>query len=101
MGGIDSTAYCQSSARPLFADFLFNGFLAWIDDLLVYAKSDEELLFFACRTGNMAEGLDPNKFSSGSEKCSVVGEFSPVMMFVTVSSAYQFYSNFPQTEAEL
>ncbi|OWZ04249.1 hypothetical protein PHMEG_00023876 [Phytophthora megakarya] len=44
MGGSDSVAYCQATVQEMFEEFLYNGLLIWLDDLLGYAKSEEGLL---------------------------------------------------------
>ena len=44
MGGSDSVAYCQSTVQYMFADFLYQGQLIWLDDLLGYEKAEEGLL---------------------------------------------------------
>ncbi|OWZ18122.1 hypothetical protein PHMEG_0007837 [Phytophthora megakarya] len=44
MGGSDSMAYCQATVQEMFEEFLYNGLLSWLDDLLGYAKSEEGLL---------------------------------------------------------
>nr|CCA26557.1 hypothetical protein TcasGA2_TC016174 [Albugo laibachii Nc14] len=66
MGGSDSVAYCQSFVQNLFDPLLYNGLLVWIDDLLGYAQTDEELLFLLhnvltiCQKANLE--LNPNKY---------------------------------------
>eukprot|EP00644_Phytophthora_capsici_P005004 jgi/Phyca11/96647/e_gw1.1.158.1 len=44
MGGTNSVAYVQSTVQAMFGDLFNNGLLIWIDDLLRYADSPEELL---------------------------------------------------------
>ena len=44
MGGSDSVAYCQSTVQDMFAEFLYQGLLIWLDDLLGYEKTEDGLL---------------------------------------------------------
>ncbi len=44
MGGSDSVAYCQSTVQAMFETILYKGLLVWLDDLLGYAQSEDELL---------------------------------------------------------
>ncbi|KAH9182886.1 hypothetical protein AeNC1_015138, partial [Aphanomyces euteiches] len=44
MGGSDSVAYCQAVVQELLADKLYRGLMAWLDDILGYARSDDDLL---------------------------------------------------------
>ncbi|OWZ02136.1 LOW QUALITY PROTEIN: hypothetical protein PHMEG_00026351, partial [Phytophthora megakarya] len=44
MGGTNSVAYVQSTVQDMFAELFNNGLMIWIDDLLGYQKSDQELL---------------------------------------------------------
>ena len=44
MGQTDAVAFCQSAVNFMFADILFKGLLAWLDDMLGYAESPEDLL---------------------------------------------------------
>ncbi|OWY99769.1 hypothetical protein PHMEG_00029176 [Phytophthora megakarya] len=44
MGASDSVAYCQSTVQKMFEEFLYNGLLIWLDDLLGYAKTENGLL---------------------------------------------------------
>jgi hypothetical protein len=44
MGGTDSVAYCQSAVEEMFEEELYKCLLAWIDDLLGYSKTKEDLL---------------------------------------------------------
>ena len=44
MGGSDSVAYCQSTVQDMFGDFLYQGLLIWLDDLLGYEKTEDGLL---------------------------------------------------------
>ncbi|KAG6574672.1 DNA/RNA polymerase [Phytophthora cinnamomi] len=44
MGAIDAVAYCQGVVEEIFGDLLGNGILAWLDDILGYAESEDELL---------------------------------------------------------
>ncbi|GMG15438.1 unnamed protein product [Phytophthora fragariaefolia] len=41
MGGSDSVAYCPTTVQEMFEEFTYNGLLIWLDDLLGYAKSEE------------------------------------------------------------
>ncbi|OWY99498.1 LOW QUALITY PROTEIN: Retroelement [Phytophthora megakarya] len=44
MGAKDAVAYCQSVVEQIFGDLLYNGVLVWLDDILGYAESEEELM---------------------------------------------------------
>ncbi|KAE9083679.1 hypothetical protein PF006_g26638 [Phytophthora fragariae] len=44
MGATDAVAYCQGVVEEIFGDRLGNGILAWLDDILGYAESEDELL---------------------------------------------------------
>jgi hypothetical protein len=44
MGGSDSVAFCQAAVQEIFSDDLYQGLLAWLDDVLGYAN-DEDALF--------------------------------------------------------
>ncbi len=44
MGGSDSVAYCQAAVQEIFAQYLYTGVMAWLDDELGYAVSEEKLL---------------------------------------------------------
>ncbi|POM57665.1 Hypothetical protein PHPALM_37794 [Phytophthora palmivora] len=44
MGATDAVAYCQGVVEEIFGDLLGNGILVWLDDILGYAESEEELL---------------------------------------------------------
>lgn len=44
-GATDAVAYCQGVVvEEIFSDLLGNGILAWLDDILGYAESEEALL---------------------------------------------------------
>ncbi|KAH9121075.1 hypothetical protein AeMF1_007045, partial [Aphanomyces euteiches] len=43
MGQTDAVAFCQSSVDFMFADLLFKGLLAWLDDMLGYAETTDDL----------------------------------------------------------
>lgn len=44
MGARDAVAYCQSVVEQIFGDLLYNGVLVWLDDILGYAESEDELM---------------------------------------------------------
>ncbi|GMF28513.1 unnamed protein product [Phytophthora fragariaefolia] len=44
MGAKDAVAYCQSVVELIFGDLLYSGVLVWLDDILGYAESEEELM---------------------------------------------------------
>jgi hypothetical protein len=44
MGGSDSVAYCQAAVQEIFAQYLYTGVMAWLDDVLGYAVSEDKLL---------------------------------------------------------
>jgi hypothetical protein len=44
MGQSDAVAYCQGVVDELFGDLLMHGLLGWLDDLLGYAGSADDLL---------------------------------------------------------
>ena len=44
MGATDSVAYCQATVQEMFKEFLYNGLLIWLDDLLGYSDTEEGLL---------------------------------------------------------
>ncbi|KAF0702297.1 hypothetical protein AaE_016019, partial [Aphanomyces astaci] len=44
MGQTDAVPFCQSAMDFMFADLLFKGLLAWLDDMLGYAETPEDLL---------------------------------------------------------
>lgn len=44
MGAADSVAYCQSVFEEIFGDLLGHGVLAWLNDILGYAATEEKLL---------------------------------------------------------
>ncbi|ETV73005.1 hypothetical protein H257_12050 [Aphanomyces astaci] len=44
MGQTDAVAFCQSAVDFMFADLLFKGLLAWLDDMLGYAENSKDLL---------------------------------------------------------
>ncbi|KAH9145267.1 hypothetical protein AeRB84_010825 [Aphanomyces euteiches] len=44
MGGCDSVGYCQATVELIFSDLLYRGILAWIDDILGYASSMDDIL---------------------------------------------------------
>ncbi|KAF0775740.1 hypothetical protein AaE_000560, partial [Aphanomyces astaci] len=44
MGQTDAVAYCQSVVHQMFGELLFRGLLAWLDDLLGFAKTTDKLL---------------------------------------------------------
>ncbi|GMF30423.1 unnamed protein product [Phytophthora fragariaefolia] len=44
MGATDAVAYGQGVVEENFGDLLGNGILAWLDDILGYAESEDELL---------------------------------------------------------
>jgi hypothetical protein len=44
MGATDAVAYCQGVVEEIFGDLLGNGILAWLDDILGYAESEDALL---------------------------------------------------------
>lgn len=39
MGGTDSVGYCQSIVEEIFRPLLYHGLLAWLNDILGYAKT--------------------------------------------------------------
>ena len=43
-GGSDSVSYCQSTVQEMFAEQLYHGLLAWLDDLLGYHQDGVGLL---------------------------------------------------------
>ncbi|KAH9169549.1 hypothetical protein AeNC1_017787, partial [Aphanomyces euteiches] len=43
MGQTDAVAFCQSAVDFMFADLLFKGLLAWLDDMLGYAETTDDL----------------------------------------------------------
>ncbi|KAF0730914.1 hypothetical protein Ae201684_011796 [Aphanomyces euteiches] len=43
MGQTDAVAFCQSAVDFTFADLLFKGLLAWLDDMLGYAEITDDL----------------------------------------------------------
>ncbi|GMF34637.1 unnamed protein product [Phytophthora fragariaefolia] len=44
MGAMDAAVYGQGVVEEIFGDLLGNGILAWLDDILDYAESEDELL---------------------------------------------------------
>ncbi|KAE8877163.1 hypothetical protein PF003_g38738 [Phytophthora fragariae] len=44
MGATDAVAYCQGVVEEIFGDLLGQGLLCWLDDILGYAETEEELL---------------------------------------------------------
>ncbi|GMF66728.1 unnamed protein product [Phytophthora fragariaefolia] len=44
MGARDAVAYCQSVVELIFGDLLYRGVLVWLDDILGYAESEDELI---------------------------------------------------------
>lgn len=44
MGASDAVAYCQSAVQLMFHELLYHGILAWLDDVLGYASSEDSLL---------------------------------------------------------
>lgn len=44
MGASDAVAYCQGVVKQIFGPLLFTEILAWLDDILGYAKTPSELL---------------------------------------------------------
>jgi hypothetical protein len=44
MGATDSVAYCQQVVDEIFGDLIGNGILCWFDDILGYAKDQDELM---------------------------------------------------------
>ncbi|KAF0756866.1 hypothetical protein AaE_004463, partial [Aphanomyces astaci] len=44
MGQTDAVAYCQGVVDEFFGDLLMHGLLGWLDDLLGYAQTTDELL---------------------------------------------------------
>ncbi|GMF27035.1 unnamed protein product [Phytophthora fragariaefolia] len=65
MGGTNSVSYVQSTVQAMFGDLFDNGLLIWIDDLLGYADSPEELLRILRRVLTICEEkglkLNPKK----------------------------------------
>ncbi|GMF23722.1 unnamed protein product [Phytophthora fragariaefolia] len=65
MGGTNSVAYVQSTVQAMFGDLYNNGLLIWIDGLLGYAESPEELLRIFLRVLTICEEkgmkLNPKK----------------------------------------
>ncbi|KAE9353529.1 hypothetical protein PR003_g3818 [Phytophthora rubi] len=57
MGGTNSVAYVQSTVQAMFGDLFNNGLLIWIDDLLGYADSPEELLRILLRVLTICEEM--------------------------------------------
>ncbi len=43
MGCTDAVAFCQGTVEDIFGELLYQGMLAWLDDILGYAKSGEDL----------------------------------------------------------
>ncbi|KAH9147037.1 hypothetical protein AeNC1_019450, partial [Aphanomyces euteiches] len=43
MGQTDAVAFCQSAVDFMFADLLFKGLLVWLDDMLGYAETTDDL----------------------------------------------------------
>lgn len=50
MGGSDSVAHCQAAVQEMFAEYLYRGLMAWLDDVLGYATSEEKLLHLLAAT---------------------------------------------------
>ncbi|GMF52587.1 unnamed protein product [Phytophthora fragariaefolia] len=44
MGATDAVAYCQGVVEEIFGGLLGQGLLCWLDDILGYAETEEELL---------------------------------------------------------
>ncbi|GMF55193.1 unnamed protein product [Phytophthora fragariaefolia] len=65
MGGTNSVAYVQSTVQEMFGDRFNNGLLNWIDDLLGYVETPEELLRILRRVLDICEEkglkLNPKK----------------------------------------
>jgi hypothetical protein len=49
MGATDSVAYCQQVVEEIFGDLIGNGILCWLDDILGYAKTQDELMLLLDR----------------------------------------------------
>ncbi|KAH9150223.1 hypothetical protein AeRB84_006900, partial [Aphanomyces euteiches] len=45
MGQTDAVAFSQSAVDFMFADVLFKGLLAWLDDMLGYAETTDDLFY--------------------------------------------------------
>ncbi|ETV94752.1 hypothetical protein H310_11714 [Aphanomyces invadans] len=78
MGGSDSVGYCQSCVELIFKDVLYRGVLAWLDDILGYASTEDALLDIldrglqACASSDLK--LHPNKcsfFLKRAKRCVV------------------------------
>ena len=39
-GSADGVAACQSAMQQVLGDLLYNGCLLWLDDVLIYAKTE-------------------------------------------------------------
>ncbi|GMF44366.1 unnamed protein product [Phytophthora fragariaefolia] len=44
MGTKGAVSYCQSVVELIFGDLVYRGVLVWLDDILCYAESEEELM---------------------------------------------------------
>jgi hypothetical protein len=44
MGCTDAVAYCQGAVEQIFGELLYRVILAWLDDILGYAKTEDQLL---------------------------------------------------------
>ncbi|POM60167.1 LOW QUALITY PROTEIN: hypothetical protein PHPALM_31012 [Phytophthora palmivora] len=44
MGGTDSVGYYQSVVEEIFQPYIYHGLLAWLDDILGYAKTEDEYM---------------------------------------------------------
>ena len=76
-GASDSVAYCQSTVQEMFKDVLYKGMLAWLDDLLGYAKDTQglfivlEKVFTICREKGLK--LNPLKCSFWEQEAKWCG----------------------------
>ena len=43
-GSADGVAACQSAMQQVLGNLLYNGCLLWLDDVLIYAKTESELV---------------------------------------------------------
>jgi hypothetical protein len=50
MGGSDSVAFCQAAVQEIFAEHLYKGLMAWLDDVLGYEADEKKLLILLEKT---------------------------------------------------
>ena len=64
-GSADGVAACQSAMQQVLGDLLYNGCLLWLDDVLIYAKTEAELVSlvakFLARVAEYGVKLNPAK----------------------------------------